>query len=125
MVPLTAPQKLKMTIMAKSKGLSIMDGDAIDKMWKVDAEEYGNWRDSEYEVRGGDFVTGLDADYCRGYESQAVGMKMFDGSFVGWSYFHGGGNHSDPDSIPWIEDAYDLDYKEETQVVKVWSKKGE
>ena len=35
-------------------------------------------------------------------------MEMLDGSWVGWTYFFGGGKHGEPSEMPWMEDAYDV-----------------
>jgi hypothetical protein len=40
-------------------------------------------------------------------------MQMPDGTWVGWTYWYGGGKHGEPSAMPWIEDAYNLDCKEE------------
>ena len=59
------------------------------------------------------------------YESDAVAKNLPDGTWVGWTYYHGGGKHSDPGSIPWMEDAYNVTSHEETRVVRVFSKPGQ
>jgi hypothetical protein len=39
--------------------------------------------------------------------------------YVGWSYWYGGGKHSDPGAVDWMNSAYFLDVKEEETVVIV------
>jgi hypothetical protein len=51
---------------------------------------------------------------------------MADGSWVGWTYWSGGGKHGEPESISWMSEAYELDVKEEEKlvIVQTFSKKG-
>lgn len=63
--------------------------------------------------------TNIDAPYSRHYESRSVARKLSDGNWVGWTYWYGGGKYGDPESIDWIEDAYDLNCVEETKTVVV------
>lgn len=65
-------------------------------------------RDSENELRNSGTPTGLEADYSRHYSSKAVAAEMLDGSWVGWTYFYGGGKHGEPSEMPWLECAYDV-----------------
>lgn len=44
----------------------------------------------------------------RHYEDEEVASKMPDGSWVGWTYWSGGGKHGEPSAMPWLENAYDL-----------------
>jgi len=55
----------------------------------------------------------------RHYESKAVAMKMPDGSWIGWTYWYGGGKHGEPEAIDWMNEAYDVDCHEEEKVVVV------
>jgi hypothetical protein len=71
------------------------------------------------EVRNGENDTDLDTPSSRHYESKAVAARAPDDSFVGWTYWYGGGKHGQPESIDWINEAYDLDCKEEEKLVKV------
>ena len=64
--------------------------------------------DAKSELRSGTHRTGLACEWSRHYESDAVAAQMLDGSWVGWTYWHGGGKHGEPRSIPWIEQAYDV-----------------
>ncbi len=47
---------------------------------------------------------------------------MLDGSWVGWTFWYGGGKHGEPGNVPWMEDAYDLTFTLEAVVVKRFSK---
>lgn len=87
-------------------------------------QELGVHWDYESEYRGGQCVTDVSPDWNRNYESKSVARKMPDGSWVGWTYFYGGGKHGDPDAVPWMEYAYELKMKEEEKLVTVrtWTK---
>ena len=82
-------------------------------------------QDAESDIREGEFETGLDCEYSRNYESKSVAAQMLDGSWVGWTYWFGGGKHSDPESIEWMDKAYDLDVeeKEVMTTVRTFTKK--
>ncbi|QIG72960.1 hypothetical protein EVB98_038 [Rhizobium phage RHph_N3_2] len=122
----TAEQKVKYLILAvdaswKDADLIAFDqitGEVIDAAYQqlVDADEH--W-DAQSEVRGGEVETGLKCEWSRNYESKAVAAKLPDGSWVGWTYWYGGGKHSEPEAIDWIDEAYDLNCVEEEKVVTV------
>jgi len=67
--------------------------------------------------------TGIPCEVSRHYESKSVAAQLKDGTWVGWIYWYGGGKHGEPGAVKWLEDAYFLEMKEETQVVKVFTKK--
>jgi len=92
--------------------------DRLNELWEalVDNDEY--W-DAKSEVREGDVETGLPCDWSRHYESKSVAAKLPDGSWVGWTYWYGGGKHGEPEAVDWIEYAYDLTCTEEEKVVVV------
>ena len=75
--------------------------------------------DAISEVRYGEYVTSISPDYSRHYESKSVAAKLPDGSFVGWTYWYGGGKHGEPEAIDWIDEAYDLTVTEEQKLVTV------
>ena len=78
-------------------------------------------QDAISELRGSGIETGLSVPYQgRGssyYESQSVARQYLDGSWVGWTYWYGGGKHAEPTSIDWIEYAYDLTVTEEPRTI--------
>jgi hypothetical protein len=86
---------------------------ANDNDWLVDVI---------YGFRCGQVETGLLPPYSRHYSAKEVATETSDG-WVGWTYWSGGGKHGEPEAIEWIMDAYDLDCKEETRVVKVFTRK--
>lgn len=82
-------------------------------------EGSGYIEDAEGELRGGQVETKIPCEWSRHYESKSVASKMPDGTWVGWTYWFGGGKHGDPESIEWIEDAYDIDCVEEERLVTI------
>ncbi len=80
--------------------------------------EEGNW-DAKNEVREGEVETGIKCDWSRHYESKSVAARYLDGSWIGWTFWYGGGKHAEPEAIDWIEDAYDLNVTEEEKLVTV------
>ena len=98
-----------------AKGLSV---DAIDEQYAA-LEGNGEHWDAMNEVREGQFETELKCEWSRNYESKAVAAKYLDGSYVGWTYWYGGGKHGEPEAIDWVDDAYDLICAEEEKLVVV------
>lgn len=75
--------------------------------------------DIEFEFREGEVETNIPCEYSRHYESKSVAAKMLDGSWIGWTYWYGGGKHGEPESIDWMGGAYELDVSEEEKLVVV------
>jgi hypothetical protein len=121
----TPQQKVKTLLLAKASELDNdktpmpeINADNVDDLYNqlVEAEEH--W-DAMNEVREGEVETHLPTEYSRHYEAKAVAAKMPDGSWVGWTYWYGGGKHGEPQAIDWIEDAYNLTCTEEEKLVVV------
>lgn len=93
----------------------------VDDLYDAEKES-GDRYDAIEEVRCSGEDTGFPTGVSRNYESDAVAKNLPDGTWVGWTYYHGGGKHSDPGSIPWMEDAYNVTSHEETRVVRVFNK---
>ena len=74
-----------------------------------------------YELREGEVMTNIEPPSSRHYESSSVAAKAPNGQWVGWTYWYGGGKHSCPEEIDWIERSYLLVCKEEVKVVTVLS----
>jgi hypothetical protein len=70
-------------------------------------------QDARNEVRCGDVETNITAPRSRHYESKSVAAKYVDGSWVGWTYWYGGGKHGEPEAVEWMDSAYDLACVEE------------
>lgn len=93
----------------------------VDELW-ASAEERYELQDAISDVRGSGERTNLSSGHSRHYESRAVAAQLPDGTWVGWTYWYGGGKHGEPQSIPWMEDAYNVSMHEETQVVRVFTR---
>jgi hypothetical protein len=122
---MTPQQKLKWAILSKS---AEWDGDLppefscinVDDLYEKLCNEDLHW-DAKNEIRSGELETGLSCEVSRHYEAKAVAMKFPDGSWVGWTYWYGGGKHANPEVIDWVDDAYELECTEEEKVVVVRS----
>jgi len=126
---LTAPQKLKQWIIAKTfpKLRVLATPEEIDEIWEADTlgdedDVQEALRQKMDELRSGEHNTELPADYNRHYESRAVASEMLDGTYVGWTYWYGGGKHGEPEAMEWVEDAYDVEMTQETRVVCVFKR---
>lgn len=92
--------------------------DNVDSLYD-EASENDSFSDAVEEVRVCGVETNLECEYSRHYESTAVADKLPDGSWVGWTYWYGGGKHGEPSAIGWISDAYDVKCVEEEKLVVV------
>lgn len=101
-------------------------GEEIDDAYADNVARDQHW-DAMEEVRGGEAETEIKCEWSRHYESKSVAAKLPDGSWIGWTYWYGGGKHGQPEVIDWIDDAYDLTVTEEekTVVVRSFSKAGD
>jgi hypothetical protein len=75
--------------------------------------------DYQNELREGEVETGIPCSYSRHYESKSVAAKAPDGTWIGWTYWYGGGKYGEPEGIDWISEAYLLDVTEEEKMVTV------
>lgn len=126
---MTPTQKIKHAIVLADFNSRVGYGEAPEPLPEITAdnidevfdERGAEWQlqDSTDEFRQGEVETGLPCEWSRNYESKAVAAKMPDGSWVGWTYWYGGGKHGEPEAIDWMEDAYALDVVEEEKVVTV------
>lgn len=98
-----------------AKGL---DAEGVDDQFAALSEDW-ELQDATEEVRPGEVETDIKCEWSRHYESNSVAAKYLDGSWVGWTYWYGGGKHGEPEAIDWIDSAYDLDCVEEEKVVTV------
>jgi len=78
-----------------------------------------NYYDAKNEVRSGKVETKFICECSRHYENKSVAIQMPDKSWVGWTYWYGGGKHGEPEAIDWMEDAYDVDCVEEQKMVTI------
>jgi hypothetical protein len=122
---MTPEQKLKHLILStlanhrQEDTVEITAGN-IDELYDEACEnDDGGLQDAREEVRCGGTGTGLQAPWSRHYEVFAVAVKTFDGSWVGFNYWYGGGKHGEPEAIDWMDEAYDLTVTEEEKMVVV------
>lgn len=128
---MTPSQKLKQLIIndavraeaVNDMELPVIDASNVDELYEHLKENY-LLCDSLAEIRGGQVKTELPSPDSRHYESREVAAQAADGSWIGWTYWYGGGKHGEPSAVPWIEDAYALSMTEEevTQTVRRWKK---
>lgn len=59
--------------------------------------------------------------YSRHYDCKEVAYQCTDGTWIGWTYWYGGGKHGEPNAIDWINDAYFVECVEEEKLVVVRS----
>lgn len=93
----------------------------IDELYENIANDYkcSIWEAVE-EIRTNGIETELKSkNFSRHYEQEEVAMEFPDKSWVGWTYWYGGGKHGEPESIDWIEESYDLDCLEEEKLMIV------
>lgn len=122
---MTAGDKIKQKLIHMVTGETLADPEAVRNRYLAiqdDCELSDSLHDIKSGFRSGTYETGIECDWSRHYESKAVATQMLDGSWVGWTYWYGGGKHGEPGAIEWIDGAYDVTVREETRVVKVFEK---
>lgn len=84
----------------------------------------GYLQDYIQDFRYGEYRNiGIETDvYSRHYEADVVAAEMFDGTFVGWLYWHGGGKHGEPEAIDWMDEAFELESKVELKEVRTFAR---
>lgn len=118
---MTPEQKLKHLVLLKSVEFGAealpdeVTADNVDALYDERNEnDDGNLQDARGEIRcSGEETDGIDSPCSRHYESKAVARQYLDGSWVGWTYWYGGGKHGEPEAIDWMDEAYDLTCTEE------------
>jgi len=78
------------------------------------------------EVRDSGIKTDLPAPFNRNYEID-IHAHFIDNQWVAFPYYYGGGKYGEPGAMPWMEESFFVDCKEEERVVTVrtFSKKKE
>lgn len=124
---MTAQQKVKALVLLhiRSWGNEVepITKETLDEVWDsfADGDCEDTLRDAVNDIRGGQVETGFACPLSRHFEAKSVGAKLPDGSWVGWTYWYGGGKHSYPQEIEWMPEAYDLTCAEEQKLVTVRS----
>ena len=122
---MTPEQKLKHAVILKGIELGSIaapdeeiTAEHIDQLFDDLGDDYA-LQDATNEIRGSGTETRLPCQWSRHYESQAVAARMPDGSWVGWTYWFGGGKHGEPEAVEWMKYAYEVECKEEEKLVVV------
>jgi hypothetical protein len=124
---LTPKQRIKREIINQviRDGDFTYDGDItesnLEEIWDTLYEENDSLQDRISDFRSSGTNTGLECEWSRHYESDAVAAKLSDGTWVGWAYLYGGGKHGEPEAIEWMSEAYEVDCVEEEKLVVVQS----
>ena len=123
---MTPEQKIKHMIInllvqwkAISSEKAAVTAENIDEIYQ-ELDELGHVQDARNDIRQGEVETNIPCeDYSRHYEAKSVAAKAPDGSWVGWTYWYGGGKHSNPEEMEWMDSAYNLTCAEKKKVVLV------
>lgn len=119
---MTPEQKLKWAVLQviaswEKTEPAIVNAKNIDEVYDLSDDDYK--QDARNEIRCSGTKTGLPCQDSRNYESDAVAAMMPDGSWVGWTYWYGGGKHGQPEAIDWMGEAYAVNCAEEQKMVTV------
>lgn len=118
---MTPSQKLKKHLITECDGefpSDVVTGEDIDLYWSQ-INHLLDWR----WLRSEGVETDLIAPYDRNYQCRIHASEMEDGTWVAWPYWTGGGKHGDPGSIPWIEDAFEVETWTEPRTVRMFKGK--
>ena len=125
---MTPEQKIKREILLAAKASGDRDFQFDDEITEENVDglyasllvQYNRHWDFEQEFRESGEQTDISAPFSRNYDSYSVARKLSDESWIGWTYWHGGGKHGNPEEIPWMDEAYDLTLvKEEQKTITV------
>lgn len=105
------------------KWAEMADGAVVNSLFEqVEDADFDGISDALNDFRSSGIRTELPCDYSRHYESAAVARELIDGTWVGWTYWYGGGKHGEPESMEWLDDAYDVKATEEMRPVMVFER---
>lgn len=120
---MTPEQRIKREILlddAEQTGNVVeITAENVDEIYDKLLVQNGYHYDYESEFRYGQEETSVPCEYSRHYESKSVASKLSDGTWVGWTFWYGGGKHGEPEAIDWMGEAYELDVTEEEKIVTV------
>ena len=83
----------------------------IDAAYDLAVEKRIHW-DFVEEIRQSGVETNLPAPCSRHYEVDIHAVKI-DNFWLAFPFYYGGGRHGEPEAMPWMEDAFFVDCKEE------------
>lgn len=127
---MTAPQLLEAEIIFMTY-LDLMRDGEITSAVNINAENIGEvfeqfqqdhddyMYENMYALRESGKPSNIKCEqYSRYYELEEVAYQTKTGHWIGWTYWHGGGKHGEPEDIDWIPHAYFLDIVAEKQVIE-------
>lgn len=91
----------------------------VDSFYSDIEEVFPDYWDAKEEIRTSGVETDIPCEASRNYESQSVAYQTPDGSWVGYTYWSGGGKFGQPESVKWMNQAYNLSCQEEEKLVIV------
>lgn len=122
MATLTPEQRIKWLILIQEDVVDLGKDPTAEMIESTYDERSNRLQDACYEVRCCGENTGIADRYgSRHYECDEVAAQCPDGKWVGWTYWHGGGKHGEPEAIDWMNDAYEVSVTEEEKLVTVRS----
>ncbi|EMB2321487.1 hypothetical protein ACN1NW_000450 [Acinetobacter baumannii] len=97
----------------------------VDKVY-AEIEYEDDIYNARNEIREGEKTNLSPKNWSRNYEIDAV-ARQINGLWVVWDYYYGGGKHSNPEEIEWVEEARFADCKEEevTVIKRTFTIKGD
>ena len=115
---MTPEQKLKLHVLQRYGYEGLITAGNIDTIYDgLDQED--ELQDTKEEVRQSGIETNIKAPFSRHYESDSVAAQMSDGTWIGWTYWHGGGKDGEPEAMDWMSDAYELTVLSEEPVTTI------
>ena len=124
---MTPEQKLKWAVLIiaarwDKRELGPVSSDNVDALYDDLVAKDGHW-DAKNELRCTGRESGLsrNVDYmvARHYDHCEVAAEMPDGSWVGWTYWHGGGKFGEPSAVEWMSEAYEVHHRAEPKTIIV------
>jgi len=114
---MTPLQKLRWAVLVRANQIHRTDcpkatAENVDELWDDMVARDLHW-DAVEEVRNTHVDSDLPSthgDYkmSRHFLEKSVAYQIPDGSWVGSTFWYGGGKHSEPGAWPWMENAYDV-----------------
>ena len=84
------------------------DGEKIEDLFSSLRDDDFLIQDDIRDFAGMGEDSDINPEWSRNYESKSKCIQVQDGSWVGWTYWYGGGKHGCPEDIAWIDDAYNV-----------------
>lgn len=100
-----------------------LDDDEKASVYSVSPEEFISACHAHFEsvledIRDSGEETNMPTP-ASNYDGISKAAQLPDDSWVGWTYWYGGGRFDMPEFEPWVEHAYDLTKQTETKTIEV------